>query len=68
VQGNSFEALSEIVPALNDSILLHNAELTNYIEQLSTEKQGLRSALASQHQKSKSDNKQESQVSTLSLQ
>ena len=65
LQGNSFETLSSIVPALNDSILRHNAELTNYIQQLSAEKQELRTALSSLQ--TQTDNKQEKQVTILWL-
>jgi len=41
VKANANQLLTSVVPALNDSLLQHNREMTAYISQLSTERQGL---------------------------
>jgi len=41
VKANVNQLLTLVVPALNDSLLRHNRELTAYVGQLSAERQGL---------------------------
>lgn len=64
--GSSGQTLSSAVPALNDAILRHNADLTSYIERLTAEKQDLRVVIASLQQKSTTDKQQSQADSTVS--
>jgi len=41
VKANANQLLTSSVPALNDSLLQHNRDLTAYVGQLSTERQAL---------------------------
>jgi len=51
VQTSANQLLKTVVPALNDSLLQHNSELTVYVRRLSAERQDLHVSIAELQQK-----------------
>ena len=51
LQANANQLLKSVVPALNDSLLQHNSELTSYVGRLSAERQDLHVSINELQQK-----------------